>query len=94
LTALQKERLIIERGTPFASLLYKPGHIMLYVGTYRGKAVVFHNLWGLKTQVKGKEGRYVIGRSIFSTLDIGNGFPDIRSEDLLINNITGLAGIL
>jgi len=94
LTALQKERLIIERGTPFASLLYKPGHIMLYVGTYRGKAVVFHNLWGLKTQVKGKEGRYVIGRSIFSTLDIGNDFPDIRSEGLLINNITGLAGIL
>lgn len=94
LTALQKERLIIERGTPFASLLYKPGHIMLYVGTYRGKAVVFHNLWGIKTYVKGKEGRYVIGRSIFSTLDIGNDFPDIRSEDLLINNVTGLADIL
>jgi len=94
LTGPQKERLIIERGTPFASLLYKPGHIMLYVGTYRGKAIVFHNLWGIKTYVKGKEGRYVIGRSVLSTLDIGNGFPDIRSEDLLINNVTGLTNLL
>jgi len=75
-------------------LLYKPGHIMLYVGTYRGKAVVFHNLWGLKTQVKGKEGRYVIGRSIFSTLDIGKDLSCIDRESLLINTLTAMTNLM
>lgn len=94
LTPDQKEKTIIKQGIPFGSLIYKPGHIMLYVGTYRGKAVVFHNLWGLKTHVKGKEGRYVIGQSILSTLDIGKDLPCIDRESLLINTVTAMINLL
>ncbi len=67
---------------------------MLYAGAYRGKAVVFNNLWGLKTNVKSKEGRYVIGQSILSTLDIGKGLPYINQEGLLINTVTAMANLL
>ena len=94
LTPLQKEKAIKEGGTPFASILYKPGHVMLYAGSYRGRVVVFHNLWGLRTKSKGVEGRYVIGRSVLSTLDVGKDLPGIDPDGLLINAITGMTNLL
>lgn len=67
---------------------------MLYAGSYRGRVVVFHNLWGLRTKNKGVEGRYVIGRSVLSTLDVGKDLPDIDPDGLLINAITGMTNLL
>lgn len=73
-----KERLIREKGIPFLSLLWMPGHIMLYLGESRGSPLVFHNTWGIKTKSpQGKEGRHIIGRAVITTLQPGIELPDI-----------------
>jgi len=51
-------------------------------------------LWGLRTKSKGTEGRYVIGRSVLSTLDVGKDLPNIDPDCLLINTITGMTNLL
>jgi hypothetical protein len=72
LTNSQKERVIKEKGSPFFTLVYLKGHIMLYVGNMNGKAIVFHDIWGVNViDGNGKESKQIIGKSIISTLNPG-----------------------
>jgi hypothetical protein len=42
---------------------------MLYIGNQDGRALVFHNFWGVKTRdSKGKTGKEVVGRAVITTL--------------------------
>lgn len=80
------EKAIKKYGIPFKTLLHKNGHIMLYVGIYHNKIVIFHNIWGIKTKKDGKEGRFIIGKAIFSTLKVGSNLPEYdKSAELLTN---------
>jgi hypothetical protein len=47
LTPAQKEEAILSRGVPFATLVWMPGHIMLYVGSFGG---VVDTTGGLRTE--------------------------------------------
>ena len=67
----EKIATIKKEGVAFRTLLYKHGHIVLYAGVYDGKVIVFQNMWGVKTLKHGKAGRFVVGRAVFSTLEIG-----------------------
>ena len=68
----QKEKIILEKGVPYLSLLWRKGHVMLYIGQLNGRALIFHNLWGIKTKdVTGKEGRKIIGQAVITTLRPG-----------------------
>ena len=59
----EKERMIRADGVPCATLLCRPGRVMLYLGEYKGKPVVFHNIWGLKVKdFWGNEERNIIGQ--------------------------------
>jgi len=41
------------QGIPFLTSVYKPGHIMLYVGkNNNGTPLIYHNVWGLKGWVQ------------------------------------------
>lgn len=74
-----KERLIIEKGVPFASLLGLKGHIVLYLGEQQGRAVVFHNVWGVRTLDENKrEGRLILGRTVITTLEPGKEREEVR----------------
>lgn len=69
LSAEEKEALILRNGRSGLSLLYLPGHIMLYLGQREGRAVVLHALWGLRSlDAQGREGRWVVGRVVISDL--------------------------
>ncbi len=64
-----KERMdyIIKNGHPMMTLVYIPGHIMLYVGNKKMTdgtvaPVVYQNLWGF--QKRNENARYVVGGSI------------------------------
>ena len=72
LSGSEKERLIMEKGVPFLTLVHLKGHIMLYVGNRNGRALMFHSTWGIGVR-DGKGGEYkkVIGKSIVSTLNPG-----------------------
>ncbi len=79
LSGEQKEKLILEKGLPWRTLIHYPGHIMLYIGARDGRAIILHNFWGLATRdAAGKEGRYVIGRCVITTLQ-----PGIERTDLM-----------
>jgi hypothetical protein len=73
LSGSEKERLIKEKGVPFLTLVYLKGHIMLYVGSMNGKALVFQDIWGVTVRNgNGGEFKQVIGKSIVSTLTPGS----------------------
>jgi hypothetical protein len=67
----EKIKLIKEKAIPFQTLLYKRGHIVLYAGTYKNKIIIFHNTWGIKTKKDGVESRIIIGKTVFSSLMLG-----------------------
>ena len=66
-----KRKTIIEQAIPFETLLYKEGHIVLYLGTYHDEIVVMHDVWGVKTMQDEEEGRVIIGKNVISTLHLG-----------------------
>ncbi|WP_331774108.1 SH3 domain-containing protein [Sulfurospirillum sp. 1612] len=90
LSPKEKEERIIKEGIPFQSLIYLRGHIMLYVGTINHVAMVLHNIWGLKTNINGKEGRDIIGKTVISSLYLGKNHDNINQKTLLIERVEGM----
>ncbi len=82
----EKLRAISEKARPMATLIYVPGHIMLYLGSYQGQPAVLHNMWGLRTRdFWGREGRRVIGETVITSLQPGHDlfWQDKAQGDLL-----------
>jgi len=86
----EKEMLIKTYGIAFLSLIYLKGHVMLYAGTIDDKVMIMHNMWGIKTQIDGKEGRYVVGKSVISDLYIGEDLDNVKEKYLLISRVEGI----
>ncbi len=73
----EKERTIIEKGVPYLTLLWRKGHIMLYIGHKDGRVLIFHNMWGVRTRDElGREGRKIVGQAVITTLRPGQEVPD------------------
>ncbi len=88
----EKEKTIIEKGVPYLSLLWRKGHVMLYIGAKDGRALIFHNIWGIRTKdLQGREGRKIIGQAVITTLQPGQELRDIDSAaGSLLNNISAM----
>ena len=67
----EKIATIKENGIPFETLLHRHGHILIYAGIYNDKIIVMHDMWGIKTKQGDKTGRIVVGKTVFSSLEIG-----------------------
>lgn len=79
-----KKQAIIKKADPFRSLLYVPGHIVLYLGEYKGEPVVMHTYWGIRK----KDGtKLVTGRTIITTTEPGKERADVRETSELINTL-------
>lgn len=84
----QKEATILAQATPFATLIWLRGHILVYVGEYQKHPVVFHNMWGLRTFGQaGRDGRLVIGRAVVTTLRAGEEVPAVGPSHILLNRV-------
>lgn len=83
----EKENMIKKYAIPFVSLIYLPGHIMLYAGTINDKAMVMHDTWGVKTK---DDDRLIIGKTIISDLYLGANQNNADKEKLLIKKATKL----
>ena len=79
-----KKRTIIQKAEPFRSLLYVPGHIVLYLGQYKGEPVIMHTYWGVR---KNNGSKLVTGRTIITTTEPGKERKDIREKSKLINTL-------
>ncbi len=76
---------IAQEARPFATLLWLPGHIALYLGTYNGEPAILHSIWGLRTFSEGKEGRHVLGRVLISGTQAGKELPNrAKNIDMLL----------
>lgn len=91
LSPQKKEEMILEHGKPFATLLWLPGHIALYVGEVRGRAAMFHTLWGIRTREGQRDGRYVIGRAVVTSLAPGRELPGIQDRNGLVARMKGMS---
>jgi uncharacterized protein YcfL len=88
---VQKIALIKEKGVPFETILYKKGHVMLYVGTYNGTVAVMHNIWGIRTSdATGKKGRVVVGKAVISSLELGREVKDFDSTSMLLTTLESM----
>ncbi len=92
LSPAEKEARIIRDGVPWRTLLWTPGHIMLYIGLHQGRPLIFHNFWSVKTRdAQGKQDRVIVGRAAVTTLHPGRELPgaDRPGGDIL----SGLEGM-
>ncbi len=82
-----KKALIKKRAIPFETLLHKKGHIMLYLGTYNNKIIIFHDTWGIRTLNFGSYGRHIVAKSVISTLYLGKELYDYDYSSNLIDKL-------
>lgn len=78
LTSSQKEKVLFSNATPFGSVLYLKGHIMLYLGRdKKGRAIVAHSAWSVQAgDIWGKE-EYRLGGVVITTLQPANEYNGI-----------------
>ena len=80
----EKEEAIRRRAVPFLSLLYKPGHIMLYIGPdSKGRPLVFHNPWSIRVKDPAGERLKLIGKAVITTLEPGKEAGLVEGSSLL-----------
>jgi hypothetical protein len=92
LSPAEKEALIVRQGAPWRTLLWMPGHIMLYIGARNGKPLIFHNFWSIKTrEPDGTRGEVVIGRAAVTTLHPGRELPNLEApSDGFLSRLEGM----
>ncbi|NBV42957.1 peptidase P60 [bacterium] len=91
-----KEKTIVQNGVPFLTLLWLKGHIMLYVGpSDTGQALVFHNIWGIRTRdLRGAEGRYILGKAMVTTLSPGRTVPFADPDGDILKRLEGMTMLM
>ncbi len=84
-----KEKLLIQQGVPFRTIVHRKGHIMLYAGLFDGKPVVLHTAWAIRFKTKsGQEEKFYIGRTVLTTLEAGFELPPSRGT--LLDHLDGM----
>jgi cell wall-associated NlpC family hydrolase len=84
LSKSKKKKKIIKDAEPFRSLLYVPGHIVLYLGEFKGEPVIMHTYWGIRKKDRTK---LITARTIITTTEPGKERSDIREKSKLINTL-------
>jgi len=80
----RKKAIILKYAKPFRSLLYVPGHIVLYLGRYKNEPIVMHTYWGIRLKDWSK---YTLSKTIITTTEPGKEHPNIRERSKLINSL-------
>lgn len=87
----QRIALIKEKAIPFETILYKKGHVLLYLGTYEDSVMVMHNIWGIRTKDKeGVKGRVIIGKAVISTLELGADVENFDANNMLLSTLVSM----
>ncbi|ADK85400.1 NLP/P60 protein [Desulfarculus baarsii DSM 2075] len=91
-SAARKEATIVAEGLPGLTILWMPGHVMLYLGDDNGRPVAFHNAWSLRLRdFWGNQGRAILGRALITTLRPGDDLPDlVKPDGVLVNRLEAM----
>ena len=68
-------------------LLYKKGHIMLYLGTVNGRPYAIHSMWSYRENEDGRERERLVKRVAVSDLTAGEGTKEGSYLDRLVSVI-------
>lgn len=91
LSRKDKEAYIIAHATPFQSILWLQGHIMLYIGEYQGRAIVAHSAW---SAVTGKRYENMLGGVVITTLHTGEEHNSLfASSPLLLDRVEAMSDL-
>lgn len=87
----QKIALIKEKAVPFETILYKKGHVLLYLGTYQDSVMALHNIWAIRTIDKqGKKGRHIVGKAVVTTLEFGSDVENFDEDQKLLTTLESM----
>lgn len=96
MNARQKEVTVREKGVPFASLVTMKGHVVLYVGAYRGRPVILHDIWGVRVdEPAGEDNRLILGRVVLTSMTPGKELPTLTDGQTIVerfHTLTVLGG--
>tara|TARA_Y100000991_G_C21722748_1_gene242864 strand:- start:161 stop:466 length:306 start_codon:yes stop_codon:yes gene_type:complete len=76
---------IVKYCRPGESILYMPGHVVLYMGEVDGEAIILQTILGPKNS------GYIIGESALMSLDFDSGLGDHYAT--FLNRITRVIGV-
>ncbi|WP_120900592.1 SH3 domain-containing protein [Helicobacter pylori] len=92
--AKEKEDYIIKNATPFGTLIYLKGHIMLYLGERNHQAIVAHSIWSVQTQKHFKTLSHKIGGVVITSLWLAEEHNGAFSKKkLLIDRVLGMSDL-
>jgi len=77
----KRKKFILKHAKAFRSLMYVPGHIVLYLGKYKNEPVIMHTYWGVR---KKDFSKIITARTIITTLEAGKERKDTRVKSRLI----------
>ena len=84
LAAPEKEKLIMGKSLPFLTLLFKPGHIILYAGEDReGRPLAFHAPWSVRVQEGEGARKQIVGISAVTSFALGKELGLVPGSSLL-----------
>lgn len=87
----EKIQKIKKYAIPFETLLYKKGHIVLYIGTFDDEVVVFQNMWGVQTITDGVGTKHIVGKTVFSGLELGKNLSNFDADGSLLSNLKSMS---
>lgn len=91
MTAAQKAETILKEGKPFLSLVGMRGHITLYVGAWKNKPAIFHNVWGVRVIRNGDDNeRHVIGRAVVTSIMPGMELENLYRPKTFVDRLNSL----
>ncbi len=90
LSDAEKIKRIKDEAVPYETILYRRGHVLLYLGSYKDEIMVFHDTWGIRTNDDGVEGRKIIGKTIISTLKLGSEQPNYNEKYEHLKNLKSM----
>ncbi len=92
--AKEKEDYILKNATPFGTLIYLKGHIMLYLGAHNHQAIVAHSIWSVQTQKHFKTLSHKIGGVVITSLWLAEEHNGAFSKKkLLIDRVLGMSDL-
>lgn len=87
----EKEAYIIANATPYQTILWLQGHIMLYIGEYEGRAIVAHSAWSATT---GKRYENMLGGVVITSLYVGEEHNSLFAKSpLLLDKVKAMSNI-
>ena len=90
--AAGKDAMVLREGVPFLSLVTMRGHVTMYVGQYKNRPAIFHNVWGVRVYDGNNDnGRHVIGKAVVTSLTPGAELPNLYRTTTFVDRLHTLS---